>query len=98
MSLLGPNLEAFLAVVKTKTVLAAAQEIGLTQTGVTQRIRSLERDLRVTLFSRSRTGMRLTPEGESLLQFCRSAQDLEGLTLSQMKGKGRDHEVSIVFT
>ena len=36
-------------------------------TGVTQRIRSLERELGVTLFVRSRKGMRATAEGEALV-------------------------------
>lgn len=79
MSLLHPNLVAFMAVVERKTVLDAARKIGLTQTGVTQRIRSLERELNNTLFIRSRKGMQLTPEGESLLRYCQSAMELEGL-------------------
>ncbi|MGZ3787034.1 MAG: LysR family transcriptional regulator [Bacteriovorax sp.] len=79
MSLLHPNLQAFMAVVERKTVQDAAKKIGLTQTGVTQRIRSLERELSSTLFIRSRKGMQLTPEGESLLRYCQSALELEGL-------------------
>jgi LysR family transcriptional regulator (chromosome initiation inhibitor) len=78
MSLLHPNLQAFMAVVERKTVQDAARKIGLTQTGVTQRIRSLERELSITLFIRSRKGMQLTTEGESLLRYCQSATELEG--------------------
>lgn len=78
MSLLHPNLMAFMAVVERKTVQDAAKKIGLTQTGVTQRIRSLERELNTTLFIRSRKGMHLTQEGESLLRYCQSATELEG--------------------
>jgi DNA-binding transcriptional LysR family regulator len=69
---------AFMAVVERKTVQDAAKKIGLTQTGVTQRIRSLERELNITLFIRSRKGMQLTQEGESLLRYCQSATELEG--------------------
>lgn len=78
MSLLHPNLLAFMAIVERKTVQEAARKIGLTQTGVTQRIRSLERELGQTLFIRSRKGMALTHEGESLLRYCQSAVELEG--------------------
>ncbi len=78
MSLLHPNLIAFMAIVERKTVLDAAKKIGLTQTGVTQRIRSLERELGQTLFIRSRKGMALTTEGESLQRYCQSAVELEG--------------------
>lgn len=87
MSLLSPSLEAFWAVVQKGTVLEAAKMIDLTQTGVTQRIRSLEKQLGVTLFTRSRTGMKLTREGESLLRYVQVARDLEGETLSSLKGK-----------
>ncbi|KHD88107.1 MAG: LysR family transcriptional regulator [Bdellovibrio sp. ArHS] len=87
MSLLSPSLEAFWAVVQKGTVLEAAKMVNLTQTGVTQRIRSLEKQLGVTLFTRSRKGMRLTNEGESLLRYVKAARDLEGETLSSIGGK-----------
>jgi DNA-binding transcriptional LysR family regulator len=38
----------------------AAKKLGITQTGATQRIKALEHSLGVTLFTRSRSGMRLT--------------------------------------
>lgn len=87
MSLLSPSLEAFWAVVQKGTVLEAAKMVDLTQTGVTQRIRSLEKQLGVTLFTRSRKGMRLTSEGESLLRYVQAVRDLEGETLSTLGGK-----------
>lgn len=87
MSLLSPSLQAFWAVVQKGTVLEAAKMIDLTQTGVTQRIRSLEKQLGVTLFTRSRKGMRLTDEGESLLRYVKAARDLEGETLPSLNGK-----------
>jgi LysR family transcriptional regulator (chromosome initiation inhibitor) len=78
MSLLSPNLKAFAAIVRQGTVHGAAQGLYLTQTGVTQRIRALEKELGTTLFLRSRKGMRLTQEGEALLRYCKGAEDLEG--------------------
>lgn len=78
MSLLHPNLIAFMAIVERKTVQDAAKKIGLTQTGVTQRIRALEKELQTTLFIRSRTGMKLTTEGESLQRYCQNVVELEG--------------------
>lgn len=93
MSLLGPNLQAFLAVAQTKTVLAASKRIGITQTGVTQRIRTLESELGSTLFIRSRQGMRPTPEGEALLRYCQTVRDLEGETLARIRGAGSEVEV-----
>ncbi|XGC80680.1 LysR family transcriptional regulator [Bdellovibrio bacteriovorus] len=95
MSLLSPSLEAFWAVVKTGTVLEAATLVNLTQTGVTQRIRSLEKQLGVTLFTRSRKGMRLTAEGESLLRYVQAASDLESETLSLFSGKATSGAVEV---
>ncbi len=85
MSLLHPGLEAFIAVVKTGTVHAAAKRIGMGQTGVTQRIRTLEKSIETTLFTRSRKGMILTEEGEALFRYCQKAVDLEGELYASIK-------------
>lgn len=95
MSLLSPSLEAFWAVVQKTTVQDASKILGLTQTGVTQRIRSLEKQLGVTLFLRSRKGMKLTHEGESLLHYVKVCRDQEGMTLAQLKSAARDHNIEI---
>ena len=95
MSLLSPELEAFVAIVKTSTVHGAAKEIGLTQTGVTQRIRALERKVGVSLFTRSRKGMKLTEEGEALNIYCQKVLDIEGETLSLVKGSAIHKNVRI---
>ena len=97
MSLLSPTLEAFWAVVRKGTVQDASKILGLTQTGVTQRIRSLEKQLKTTLFIRSRKGMKLTTEGEALLQFVKSSLDIEGMALSKIQRAAKDSiiEVSI---
>ena len=95
MSLLSPPLEAFWAVVQKGTVQEAARTIGLTQTGVTQRIRSIEKMLNTTLFIRSRKGMKLTAEGESLLQYVKNSLDYEGMTLSKIQGTDIDSIIEI---
>ncbi len=93
MSLLSANLQAFVAIVKQGTVHGAARELHLTQTGVTQRIRAIEKELDTTLFLRSRKGMKLTAEGEALLHYCKAAEDLEGQALSQIHGAGTDKPI-----
>ena len=98
MSLLSPQLEAFIAVAKYKSVHRAAESIYLTQTAVTQRIRSLEHSLQTTLFIRTRRGMLLTPEGEGLLRYCHAAKELEGKALAQIQGTGIQAEVKITIT
>jgi DNA-binding transcriptional LysR family regulator len=98
MKLLSPQLQAFLAVVKHKTVHTAAEHLHLTQTAVTQRIKSLEKRLSTSLFVRTRRGMLLTREGEALLRYCREVQDLEGEILSSVISAGIDKNVFISMT
>ena len=97
MSLLSQNLQAFTSIVRSGTVHGAAEILGLTQTGITQRIRSLEKELETTLFLRSRKGMKLTQEGEALLRYCNAAEELEGEAYSQIKGAGTDREVIVTI-
>lgn len=98
MSLLGPQLDAFMAVVRYKTVHAAADFLCLTQTAVTQRIRTLETNLRTTLFTRTRRGMTLTQEGESLLHYCNAARQLEGEVLAKIKGEADAPAIHVSIT
>lgn len=95
MSLISPNLQAFAAIAQTGTVHGAAVVLGLTQTGVTQRLRSLERQVGGTLFLRSRRGMKLTEEGAALLRYCQGARALEGEVLGQIAGAGRQEEITV---
>src|ERR1700690_1249493 len=95
MILLDSRLQAFMAIVFNHTVHGAAKDLGLTQTGVTQRIRALESQLGTTLFTRSRRGMMLTQEGEALNRYCLAAGDLEGLALNQMLGAGTSSPIRV---
>lgn len=95
MHLLSPSLVAFMAVVEHQTVHAASLVLHLTQTAVTQRIRTLEKSLKTTLFIRSRKGMTLTPEGEALLRYCLAAKSLEGEALAHIQKTGVETEVTL---
>ncbi len=98
MSLLSPPLEAFWAVVRKGTVQDASYILGITQTGVTQRIRTLEKQLKTTLFTRSRKGMQLTAEGEALLQYVKSSLDIEGMALSKIQRAAKDSIIEVGIT
>lgn len=95
MSLLNPQLDAFMAVAQCKTVHGAAQRLHITQTGVTQRIRVLETRLKAALFTRTRRGMLLTSEGEALLRYCQSVRQLADETLANIAGAGIAVETNI---
>lgn len=59
----------FLEVVKTGSFVGAANNLNLTQTAVSARIRVLEEQLDRPVFIRNKAGARLTPEGEQFLRF-----------------------------
>ncbi|RWB77184.1 MAG: LysR family transcriptional regulator [Mesorhizobium sp.] len=69
-------LKTFLAVARTGNVTRAAQEVNLAQSSVSDQIQALETELGVSLFTRSRQGLTLTPAGEALKPY---AEDLLAL-------------------
>lgn len=83
------NVQAFLAVAETGSFRRAAGRLGYTQAGVSYIIRGIEQELGVTLFFRDRSGVRLTPEGASLLPRIRQLEaDQLALqqTVNELKG------------
>ncbi len=98
MSLLSPQLEAFMTIARHKTVHSAARELHMTQTAVTQRIRMLESRLGTTLFIRTRRGMMLTTEGEALLRYCQATSELEGEALAIIQGAAKETAIRFCIT
>ncbi|WP_299164710.1 LysR family transcriptional regulator [uncultured Tateyamaria sp.] len=66
---------SFEAAARTLSSTAAAHEIGLTQSAVSQQIRALEDRLGVRLFTRHARGLTLTDEGRKLLPQVETALD-----------------------
>jgi LysR family transcriptional regulator (chromosome initiation inhibitor) len=97
MILINQNIEAFMVVAELGSVSAAARRLGLTQTGVTQRIKALEREVKIALFTRSRSGMRLTPEGQSFLRYCLDARGLEERLVNELKKSGSENETNVTL-
>jgi LysR family transcriptional regulator (chromosome initiation inhibitor) len=89
------QLPTFMAVAELLNLSAAAKKLGITQTGATQRIKSLEQSLGTTLFTRSRSGMRLTEEGRHLYRYCTEVSNLEGQFFPGIKPGGRAREVEM---
>lgn len=61
----------FLEIAKAGSFIAAAENLHITQTAVTARIRKLEEQLNCTLFLRSRNGASLTSNGERFVDYAR---------------------------
>lgn len=65
------QLQVLIAAAKAGSFTRAAEEIGFTQSAVSQMISSLEKELGVSLFHRSRSGITPTSIGERMLQHAR---------------------------
>ena len=59
-------------VVERASLTKAAEELGLTQSGVSHIVAAVEAELGLPLLKRTRTGARLTPEGEHLMPHIRA--------------------------
>lgn len=66
-------IRVFEAAGRTGSFTAAAQEIGLTQAAVSQRIRNLESRIGASLFTRQARGVTLTVDGEAWLPYVSNA-------------------------
>lgn len=63
------HLEAFVTIARAKRLKRAAEQLNLTQPAISKTLRDLEDILNVTLMTRDRSGVRLTPEGQVFLQY-----------------------------
>ena len=60
---------AFCKIVALGSFTRAAEVLGYTQAAISQMVRSLEAELKLTLLNRTRSGIRLTPEGELIYPY-----------------------------
>ena len=89
------RLRAFVETADKGSVKAAADSLGYTPSAISQLITALEKELEVTLFTRSQKGMKLTAEGREMLPLVRSyltheaeiytfAAELKGVTRGKL--------------
>ena len=67
------DFELLEVLVESKNITKAAEKLFITQSALSKRIRALEQELGVTLLLRSHQGIRLTPAGETVLQYTKAA-------------------------
>lgn len=77
MSLSSLQLDAFLMVLRTGSFSKAASKLFITQSALSQRVKSLEEDLGTVLIVRESKGIRPTAAGEVLLKYCDTRRILE---------------------
>lgn len=74
--LFSPKLRHFLAVYRFRNLRNAAREIGISQPALSKSLRTLEQELDVMLFLRSKTGMVPTEAGDALSRYVARLSDL----------------------
>lgn len=87
MTLSQDQLKAFYEVSRQQSFTKAAQELGLTQSALSHRIRKLEEQLETTLLVRDPAGIRLTEAGTRLLEYCRLQGQIEEELLADLVGQ-----------
>ncbi|MGZ5119811.1 MAG: LysR family transcriptional regulator [Burkholderiales bacterium] len=65
------HLRSLIAIADTRKIASAAERVHLTQSALSHQIRAVEAHYGVTLFERSREGVRFTPAGDRLLAAAR---------------------------
>lgn len=88
-------LKTFLEVSKTRHFGRAAEALYLTQSAVSFRIRQLENQLGVNLFTRHRNNIRLTPAGEKLLPYAETLMNTWQAARKEVSSTSRHNEFSI---
>ncbi|AFJ48853.1 HTH-type transcriptional regulator HdfR [Shimwellia blattae] len=88
-------LKTFLEVSRTRHFGRAAEALYLTQSAVSFRIRQLENQLGVNLFTRHRNNIRLTPAGERLLPYAENLMNTWLAAKKEVAQTARHNEFSI---
>ncbi|WP_312692988.1 HTH-type transcriptional regulator HdfR [Kosakonia sp.] len=88
-------LKTFLEVSRTRHFGRAAEALYLTQSAVSFRIRQLENQLGVNLFTRHRNNIRLTAAGEKLLPYAETLMSTWQAARKEVAHTSRHHQFSI---
>lgn len=80
------QLEVFLKVVETKSFTKAGEQIGLSQSAVSQAVAALESELNIKLLHRHRTGVSLTKIGERITSLIRDLITIKTKIINEATG------------
>lgn len=87
MTLTLTQMQTFDSIVRLGSFRAAAQELGLTQPSVSQRVRELEETLGAQLFIRNGPRVNLTAEGQALVDHARRLLDDASTVVARFRGR-----------
>ncbi|MEH7331704.1 LysR family transcriptional regulator [Neobacillus drentensis] len=80
------QLEVFLKVVETKSFTKAGEQIGLSQSAVSQAVAALESELNIKLLNRHRNGVSLTKVGERITSLIRDLITIKTKIINEATG------------
>ena len=91
------SIESFLTLAETLNYTEAADRLYITQSALSRSILQMEEELGITLFTRSRRGVELTPAGESFFLDAEKMMELysEGIARAKTAYKGEHGRISI---
>lgn len=84
MGLSSLQLDAFFAAAQALNFSQAAEDLHITQSALSQRIKALEAELDLTLFTRLPRGVQLTEAGERLLRYCQARFSMEAELVEEL--------------
>jgi len=82
-----PQLQAFLAVARSRSFSSAARELGVSKSAVSQSVRQLEEQLRVVLLNRTTRSVSLTDAGRKLVDGAGPALAQAAATLTEVSAQ-----------
>lgn len=71
-------LQSFYVTVKSNSISKAAENLHLTQPGLSMQLKNLEKELGVTLLNRSNKGVEMTEEGKVVFDYAHTILDIKG--------------------
>ena len=77
---------AFKTAAELHSISKTAEQLGYTQSGLSRQIQALEQNWGISLFKRSKFGVVLSPEGETLLPYITKVLEADTLLLDQVAG------------
>lgn len=88
-------LKSFLAIADTRNITRAADKVGRTQAALSIQVRKLEETLGCSLFQRNGHTIKLTPQGETFLEYAKKIIQLESEVFSLLKEPDMEGEITL---
>ena len=87
--MIDPKLKTVLCVAETLNITKSAKLLSLTQPSVSQHIKAVEETLGVKLFVRTNRGLKVTAEGQIVIDYAKKMRGLYGVLLKQLEDQKR---------